>query len=147
MNIKFLIGFVLLALIVVGAYTLVSWQNVPSALAPVKSVPTSQEMPVMTSGDNLAPESVVHNVPAGSPIVVGISNFEFQPKELRISVGTKVIWKNEDSIGHTVTSDTGAFDSRLFGKNETFEFTFNEKGTFTYYCRPHPGMKAKIIVE
>ena len=33
-----------------------------------------------------------------------IDNFNFQPKEVEITVGTTVTWKNADDVPHTATS-------------------------------------------
>lgn len=127
MNTKLITLLFLLALLISGVYVLTYWRN-------VSLVPAPQDMSPAVSDDI-------------DSIVIHISDFAFQPKERRIQVGTKVIWKNDDRVGHTVTSDTGAFESKLLGKDETFEFTFNQIGVFTYHCRPHPNMKATIIVE
>lgn len=82
---------------------------------------------------------------------VPMVNNRFNPAELRVSVGTTVTWTNQDSVLHTVTSGlrgnpTGLFDASV-GPGGTFSFTFNEPGTFEYFCIPHPGMDATIIVE
>jgi len=79
---------------------------------------------------------------------IKISEFSFNSQELKIKKGDTVVWTNEDSARHTVTSDSGSeLDSELFGKSETYSHTFSEAGTFSYHCSPHPGMKARIIVE
>lgn len=80
-------------------------------------------------------------------VAAEIKNFAFAPKEIRISAGTKVTWTNQDSVAHTVTSDTNAFGSPLIGKGEQFEHVFSQKGTFPYFCKPHPNMKGTVIVE
>ena len=84
---------------------------------------------------------------APSTINVDIKNFSFAQKELRVKAGTRVIWTNRDTAGHTVTSDTGMFDSRILSQGKTFEQTFSQKGVFSYHCEPHPNMTAKVIVE
>ena len=78
---------------------------------------------------------------------VEIENFAFTPATITVKVGTTVTWTNKDTVRHTVTSDKGLFDSGLFGKGESFSFTFTEAGTYTYHCTPHPNMKGTIIVE
>jgi hypothetical protein len=40
-----------------------------------------------------------------------------------------------------------SWDSGLKSPGESFSFTFNEKGTFSYHCTPHPQMKGTVIVE
>jgi plastocyanin len=78
---------------------------------------------------------------------VSISNFAFSPVELAIKRGATVTWTNADSVAHTVTSDTGAFDSGALEPGSTFIFTFSMPGTYSYHCSIHPMMTAKIIVQ
>ncbi len=86
--------------------------------------------------------------PSASTVNVSITNFAYSPAELRITQGTTVVWTNDDSVGHTVTSESGTeLDSVLFSKGQTFSHTFNTAGEFNYLCTPHPWMKGKIIVE
>ena len=79
---------------------------------------------------------------------IRIANFAFSPAEIRIRKGEAVTWSNEDSVGHTVTSDSGGeLGSSLLDKGQTYSHTFNNEGVFSYHCTPHPSMKAKVIVE
>ncbi len=77
---------------------------------------------------------------------VSIKNFAFDPQTITIKTGTTVTWTNDDSVLHTVTSD-GNFDSGTLDKDETFSYTFDEEGTFSYICTIHPRMTGKIIVK
>lgn len=78
---------------------------------------------------------------------VTIENFAYVPQSITVKVGTTVTWTNKDSVAHTVTSDSGGvLDSPLFSAGETYSFTFNEAGTFTYHCTPHPDMKGTVTV-
>ena len=80
--------------------------------------------------------------------VITIVNFAFSPATITIESGTTVTWINEDSVGHTVTSDSGSeLDSPLLKKSEVYTHTFNTPGTYQYYCAPHPAMKGTIIVQ
>jgi len=86
--------------------------------------------------------------PAPVTVNVSISNFAYVPAELHISPGTTVVWTNNDSAGHTVTSESGIeLDSVLLGNGESFSHTFNTSGEFNYLCKPHPWMKGKVIVQ
>jgi plastocyanin len=78
---------------------------------------------------------------------VNISGFAFVPSTLTVSVGTTVTWTNKDSVTHTVTSNDNLFNSGDLAPNATFEFTFNQKGTFGYHCIIHTFMTGEIIVE
>ena len=80
-----------------------------------------------------------------------LEDFQFVPKVLTVRVGTTVKFSNKDRVGHTVTSDTGLFDSGNLNKGEEFFFTFTEVGEYPYYCAPHGGpggvgMSGVIIV-
>jgi plastocyanin len=76
---------------------------------------------------------------------VTISNFAFNPATLTISKGTTVTWTNQDSTQHTIKSSS--FNSQTLNKGGTFEFKFDNAGTYDYSCGIHPSMKGKIIVQ
>lgn len=80
-------------------------------------------------------------------VSVDISNFSFKDEIIKVSRGSKVTWTNQDSAEHTVTSDdNGPLDSDLLDQGDTYEYTFDQTGTYRYHCTPHPGMKAAVIV-
>jgi len=70
-----------------------------------------------------------------------------------ISKGGKVIWTNDDTAAHTVTSGTpkdgpsGVFDSSLVMGGDTFEYTFNDSGSYDYFCMVHPWMVGSVQVN
>lgn len=65
-----------------------------------------------------------------------------------MALGTTVTFVNrENGVAHTSTSDAGAWKSGNLNPDDTFSFTFEEPGTFSYFCSMHPGMKAVITVE
>jgi plastocyanin len=107
----------------------------------------SEEQPML-------PAIVEINVAEGSGVPgCDETNECFIPYEVSISVGGKVIWNNVDSAAHTVTSGTpsdgpdGTFDSSLFMAATTFEHTFDESGTYDYFCIVHPWMTGTIQVN
>jgi amicyanin len=80
---------------------------------------------------------------------VEIKDYMYAPKAITVKVGTTVTWTNQDGVKHTVTTDNDApakIDSELFGKGETFSYTFEKAGTYNYYCQPHPYMKGSVTV-
>lgn len=77
---------------------------------------------------------------------VTIQNMAFNPSTLNIQVGTTVTWINKDSVTHRVTSDTGVFDSGDLTTGMSYNYTFNQTGTFPYHCSIHPSMTASIVV-
>ena len=99
----------------------------------------------------------------GGATVISLKSLMFMPHDLSVKVGTKVTWRNDEPITHTVTSGTvtgvdastglrtgqkpdGLFNATLQGNGDTFSYTFTKAGTYGYYCNIHFGMSAKIIV-
>lgn len=87
--------------------------------------------------------------PSPTPTIteVEISGFAFVPATITIPVGTTVTWFNKDSVAHTVSSREGVFDSGNLSGGATFSYTFDQNGSFEYYCKIHPSMRGKVIVE
>jgi plastocyanin len=81
-----------------------------------------------------------------------MQNTSFQPQQIRVAPGTTVRWVNQDNFAHTVTAGTrdnpsGLFDSGNVSSGGTFSFTFQEPGTYDYFCSIHPGMNGQVVVE
>ena len=77
---------------------------------------------------------------------VAISDFQFQPSELAVAVGTTVAWTNTDSAAHTVTFEGGP-DCGSLDEGQSIALEFATAGTFAYVCTFHPNMQATVIVE
>lgn len=77
----------------------------------------------------------------------------FDPASLSAKVGTTVVWTNNDTTAHTVTSGdpsagpSGTFDSGLIKPGNTFKYTFSTAGTVSYFCSVHPWMTGKVVVQ
>lgn len=84
--------------------------------------------------------------PDATPQVM-IDNFVFSPVPLTVKVGTTVTWINHDDIPHTVDSTEGKFKSAALDTDQKFEFQFKEAGEYPFFCRIHPKMTGKIIVQ
>ncbi|MGH2756691.1 MAG: plastocyanin/azurin family copper-binding protein [Actinomycetota bacterium] len=97
---------------------------------------------------------------------VEVVNISYQPETLQVAIGTEVTWTNMDEgVRHTVTSGRpgdggvpgvsegepprpdGIFDGDLPDASESFGFTFDEAGTYDYFCRVHPSMTARVVVD
>lgn len=71
----------------------------------------------------------------------------YDPARLVVKLGDTVTWVNAGQATHTVTADSGAFDSGNFRHGETFTWVASAPGTYTYYCVPHPWMRGEVVVE
>ncbi len=114
-----------------------------------------------TSGSTNASDQASGNVQVS--IVPGASTLTdtaYSPNPIEITAGQTVVWTNDDSAFHTVTSgsagapDVGkAFDSGLAGptaltsKGKTFEHKFDTAGEYPYFCTLHPAMVGTVMVN
>jgi len=78
---------------------------------------------------------------------VWIQGSAFSPDKITVTAGTTITWTNKDGAIHTVTSDTGLFDSENIAVNGTFTHKFSTAGTFLYHCKVHTTMKGTIVVN
>jgi plastocyanin len=74
------------------------------------------------------------------------------PSLIVIEKGKQVTWVNEDSAFHSITSGfydtpTDLFDSGHLDPFESYTLTFDETGTYDYFCTLHPWMKGQVVVE
>lgn len=107
---------------------------------------TTTTAPAATTATTSPATSTTALVEEGSE--VSIKNFVFGPTDLAVSVGDTIVWTNDEAgIGHTATSNDGLWNSEMLRPGDTFEFTFTEAGTFTYFCTIHPSMQASITVS
>ncbi|HEY8418702.1 MAG TPA: plastocyanin/azurin family copper-binding protein, partial [Limnochordales bacterium] len=91
-------------------------------------------------------------------VTVVIRNLRFQPDELRVKPGTRVVFANEDDVVHNVvhaaSQRVGAapplFESPVLNPGDTWSFVFNEPGEYPIVCTVSAhqlmGMVGKIIV-
>lgn len=84
-----------------------------------------------------------------SEVTVSIDDFIFETSILRVKKGTKVTWVNNGATRHDIqshsTSPKKGLDSELLANGESYAFTFDELGTYRYFCTPHPTMMRGII--
>jgi plastocyanin len=91
----------------------------------------------------------VQTVATGTPgsSEVKIDNFAFNPSIVTVKAGTQVTWINKDDIPHTVDSTDGKFKSNALDTEDKFQFSFTTPGEYPFFCRMHPKMTGKIIVQ
>lgn len=79
---------------------------------------------------------------------VSIQNNFFSPRTLTINEGDTVTWLQRGQ-NHDTVSTAGLWSSGILSAGETFSFTFDTAGTYSYYCTPHrsQGMTGTITVK
>ena len=106
-----------------------------------------------------APAQAVKPSRAAKTFAVKVAEFAFTPPNLSIALGDVVKWSwTGADVNHSVTATAGqaeSFDSHPGLKisditkapaGGSFSHVFTHEGTFTYFCRVHPGMTGKVTV-
>lgn len=78
---------------------------------------------------------------------VVIDNFAYSPGNLQVPVGATVTWTNRDAAPHSATTQDGSRDTGILRQGQSAALTFDQRGTYDYYCSIHPTMKAKLVVQ
>jgi plastocyanin len=108
---------------------------------PAGNLPVGRPMSMTTTppGGGQPGEHTVHITTA----------FQFDPETIEVMAGDTVTWQWDHANRHSVTSDTGVWDSGF--KDGTpfpsFPFTFTNTGTFPYHCNVHPEMTGTVKVK
>ena len=112
------------------------------------------EEPTAPVAESSEPQTVSVEIPTGTASPgCETSNACFSPVSLEINAGDTVEWANADTAAHTVTGGSpangpsGVFDSSLIMGGASFENTFDEAGSYDYFCMVHPWMVGNIQVN
>ncbi len=71
--------------------------------------------------------------------LITIANDTFSEVSITVLVGTTVTWEHQRGLPHTITADDELFDSGRLIVGDTFSYTFEQPGTYPYYCMYHGG--------
>ena len=103
-------------------------------------------------------EFFVFNTKGSYNLGCELENSCFDPYITHISVDDTVTWTNNDDAVHVVVGsdpnpeslkhleDRELFDSGFLKTNESFSYTFDQYGTFEYFCTLHPWMNGYVVV-
>ena len=84
---------------------------------------------------------------AAALAAVSIGYASYAPKHLDIVAGQTVQWSQDSVRKHTVTARDGSFDSGVLVPGASFERTYEQLGTYGYYCRLHAGIVGDVRVH
>jgi plastocyanin len=71
----------------------------------------------------------------------------YAPPSVTVKVGDTIEWTWVDPGNqHSVTADSGNFDSGLCSQGATFDQTFSSAGSIPYHCTIHAGMHGTVVV-
>jgi len=115
------------------------------APAPVEPAPPEEQF-LAAEREQSAPEPEPKAIAAVSGSVT-IADFQFTPAQITIDQGDTVTWTNNGPTPHSATAPGGSFDTGIFPAGESRSHTFNEAGTYSYICTPHPNMHGTVVVS
>lgn len=127
------VSFMWSAIVAIGAVMTLGGASASSASAPGQASAIVQAVSAEATG--------------GPAVEIKIDNFAFTPGVITVKSGTRVTWINHDDIPHTVDSTQGKFKSAAMDTDDKYEFRFTAPGEYPYYCRMHPKMTGKIMVQ
>ncbi|MDD5317990.1 MAG: cupredoxin family copper-binding protein [Candidatus ainarchaeum sp.] len=143
----------ILLAILASAALLLGCTGANAAPTPAPATPTPAPTFAPAPRPTATPETGAEPTPAPtaipSPQLAGVSirGFAFNPGAIDVKVGTTVTWTNDDSVAHTVASDSGGiFGSPAMPPGGTFSFTFTAPGAYPYHCAFHPSMHGTVTV-
>jgi len=100
------------------------------------------------------PQTVSVDIPSGTSVPgCEETNECWLPSSVTIQMGDTVEWINSDTAAHTVTGGlpadgpSGVFDSSLVLAGAQYAFTFEEAGSYDYFCMVHPWMVGDVQVN
>jgi len=104
--------------------------------------------------ESAEPQTLHVEIPAGTSVPgCEETNSCWSPADITINAGDTVHWMNVDTAAHTVTGGSpadgpsGVFDSSLVMIDATYEFTFDDAGSYDYFCMVHPWMVGSVTVN
>lgn len=80
---------------------------------------------------------------------VEVSHGSFDPAEVTVQAGEKVVFKNVVKMpgGHTIAFEEIDAESGALDNGERWSHAFEEPGTYHFYVKEHPENKGTVVVE
>ena len=73
--------------------------------------------------------------------------YQFNPYRARVKAGTRVTFRNNGTMTHTVVAEDGSWTTGPLKPLDVGTVVFDKPGTYTYFCKEHPWVYGQIIVE
>jgi len=120
------------------------WQPGVASTAPIASTALVLAVGLLAAASAVAAaaERAAHKTHT-----VTIENVQYGDRSLSVQRGDRIVWINKDLVPHTVSADSGVFDSGDLPAGARWAYTAKAPGTFGYHCRYHPTMVAQLIVQ
>jgi len=113
---------------------------------PAPPVPPEQEFSgPITDTDTIETTSLARDMGLSGAHFLS-DEYAFNPFRARVVVGTKVSWRNNGQLTHTIVAVDGSWTTGTLEPLDIGIVTFDKPGTYTYICQEHPWTYGQIIV-
>jgi plastocyanin len=121
-------------------------------LAAAIGVVAAHQQSQTTAARSVQPTSVSIPTPhSGIVYIVGAgpngSGPKYLPAKLSVRVGQKVTWIDRDTVGHTATADSGAFNTDVLSPGQKYIWTPKHPGTYSYSDYTQADLQGAIDVR
>ena len=87
--------------------------------------------------ETIEPEEETEDINATEPeenvLTIEIDHLTLSQRDVVIEKGTTIVWENKESNKHKLTI-YGLVQSPILYQGDSFEYTFEEEGKYTYIC-------------
>ncbi len=105
----------------------------------------SREEVLKLAGPFVASSATPEASAAGAAVEVNVVDFDFEPAEIEVAVGTTVTWTNSSGQPHTATARDDTFDTGVLTNGKSGSYTFEEAGTYPYVCTLHENTMQGVV--
>jgi plastocyanin len=151
---KIVLVAVILVLVVGGGFIIFAQDN---NREPVEK--TSSMSHDMSSSSEEVNEKDLVDLTNDSEVKIDIDSTGYKVANIKIKLGSTVVWTNQDTVEHTImtgnmddsqshstSDDKRELMSPVLKNGESYSYTFNEVGNYSYHCSKHPSEKANVTV-
>lgn len=112
---------------------------------PSGGIEANQTENITSNGEEVTIEQSAEDEPR--TYLVRLREYVFIPSQLEINTGDLIVWRNFDDTLFTLTSEEGLFEDQRLGYGNTFNYTFNENGSYNFSASGYPNMQMTITVK
>jgi quinohemoprotein ethanol dehydrogenase len=99
----------------------------------------------ITNTDTILVASAVHDMGLSGSHVIE-DEYEFDPYRARVTAGTRVMWRNNGVLDHTIVAVDGSWSTGTLHPLDIGMHTFEKPGTYVYHCKEYPWEYGEVIV-
>ena len=72
--------------------------------------------------------------------------YEFNPFRIKVPAGTKVSWRNNGVLDHTIVATDGSWGTDTLHPLDIGQHVFDKPGTYVYHAKEYPWVYGEIVV-